>query len=98
MTSFHLFHCIPVIKCTCLLDAGMRAGRPPSCDARPLHLLHRLRDVLPAGWQVTKLCEFPSGEGGDSVCSVSWSQRGTFLAVGTNTGEVQIWDVAKVKL
>ena len=48
--------------------------------------------------QVTKLCEFPAGEGGDSVCSVSWSQRGTFLSVGTNNGEVQIWDVAKVKL
>jgi cell division cycle 20-like protein 1 (cofactor of APC complex) len=48
--------------------------------------------------QVTKLCEFPGGEGGDSVCSVSWSQRGTYLSVGTNNGEVQIWDVAKVKL
>lgn len=48
--------------------------------------------------QVTKLCEFPSGENGDSVCSVSWSQRGTYLSVGANSGEVQIWDVAKVKL
>ena len=53
-------------------------------------------DVMPV--QVTKLCEFASGEGGDSVCSVSWSQRGTYLSVGTNNGEVQIWDVAKVKL
>jgi cell division cycle 20-like protein 1 (cofactor of APC complex) len=48
--------------------------------------------------QVTKLCEFPSGADGDSVCSVSWSQRGTYLSVGTNNGEVQIWDIAKVKL
>jgi cell division cycle 20-like protein 1 (cofactor of APC complex) len=26
---------------------------------------------------------------------VSWTQRGTYLAVGTNQGEVQIWDVTK---
>ncbi|KAK9918836.1 hypothetical protein WJX75_007401 [Coccomyxa subellipsoidea] len=48
--------------------------------------------------KVTKLCEFPAGPGGDSVCSVSWSQRGTYLSVGTNSGLVQIWDVAKVKM
>lgn len=36
--------------------------------------------------QVTKLCDLA----GDSVCSVSWSQRGTYLSVGTNTGEVQV--------
>eukprot|EP00850_Spirogloea_muscicola_P004719 SM000020S06069 [mRNA] locus=s20:861409:864749:- [translate_table: standard] len=42
--------------------------------------------------RVTKLCDLgPS----DSVCSVSWTQRGTYLAVGTNLGEAQIWDVAK---
>lgn len=44
--------------------------------------------------QVTKLCDLAPG---DSVCSVSWSQRGTYLSVGTNTGEVQIWDVVKLK-
>lgn len=33
----------------------------------------------------------------DTVCSVAWSQRGTYLSVGTNTGEVQIWDVAKLR-
>jgi cell division cycle 20-like protein 1 (cofactor of APC complex) len=44
--------------------------------------------------QVTKLCDLAPG---DSVCSVSWSQRGTYLSVGTNTGEVQIWDVSKLK-
>lgn len=48
--------------------------------------------------KVTKLCEYTAGPGGDSVCSVSWSQRGTYLSVGTNSGIVQIWDVAKVKL
>lgn len=37
--------------------------------------------------QVTKLCDLPPG---DSVCSVAWSQRGTYLSVGTNTGEVQV--------
>lgn len=26
------------------------------------------------------------------MTSVSWTQRGTHLAVGTNKGEVQIWD------
>jgi WD40 repeat protein len=33
--------------------------------------------------KVTKLCDLgPS----DSVCSVAWTQRGTYLAVGTNLG------------
>lgn len=45
--------------------------------------------------KVTKLCDL--GER-DSVTSVTWSQRGTQLAVGTRTGEVQIWDTAKCKL
>ena len=43
---------------------------------------------------VTKLCELAPN---DSVCSVAWTQRGTYLGVGTNSGEVQIWDVAKCK-
>ena len=30
--------------------------------------------------QVSKLCELPAN---DSVCSVSWSQRGTYLSLGT---------------
>jgi cell division cycle 20-like protein 1, cofactor of APC complex len=37
--------------------------------------------------QVTKLCDLPAG---DSVCSVAWSQRGTYLSVGTHSGEVQV--------
>lgn len=41
---------------------------------------------------VTKLCDL-GGE--DSVTSVAWTQRGTHLAVGTNTGEVQMWDVGR---
>ncbi|KAF8062683.1 FZR2 [Scenedesmus sp. PABB004] len=44
--------------------------------------------------KVTKLCDLAPG---DSVCSVAWSQRGTYLSVGTNAGEVQIWDVTKLR-
>jgi len=40
--------------------------------------------------RVTKLCELED----DIVTSVSWTQRGSHLAVGTNKGEVQIWDPA----
>ncbi|KAK7307823.1 hypothetical protein VNO77_41229 [Canavalia gladiata] len=44
--------------------------------------------------KVTKLCEL--GED-DCVCSVGWAQRGTYLAVGTNSGKVQIWDASLCK-
>lgn len=44
--------------------------------------------------QVTKLCELAN----DTVTSVSWIQRGTHLAVGSNHGTVQIWDVTRKKL
>ena len=44
--------------------------------------------------KVTKLCEVGS-EGSDSVSSISWAVRGTHLAVGTNLGKVQIWDVQR---
>jgi len=40
--------------------------------------------------QVNRLCDV--GEQ-DSITSVSWVQRGTHLAVGTNRGNIQIWDV-----
>jgi len=45
--------------------------------------------------KVTKLCDLAESE--DIVTSVSWAQRGTHLAVGTNKGEVQLWDTIKVK-
>jgi cell division cycle 20-like protein 1 (cofactor of APC complex) len=45
--------------------------------------------------KVTKLCDLAQSE--DIVTSVSWAQRGTHLAVGTNKGEVQLWDAIKVK-
>jgi len=44
--------------------------------------------------KVTKLCDLGQEDG---VTSVAWTQRGTHLAVGTNHGMVQIWDVAKCK-
>jgi len=45
--------------------------------------------------KVTKLCDL--SESDDSVTSVSWTQRGTHLSVGTNLGEVQLWDVSSCK-
>eukprot|EP00249_Psilotum_nudum_P013438 c24334_g1_i3 orf=767-2278(-) len=44
--------------------------------------------------KVTKLCDLGPN---DSVCSVGWTQRGTYLAVGTNLGEVQIWDRSRCR-
>ncbi len=46
--------------------------------------------------KVTKLCDLGASSQ-DSVTSVSWTQRGTHLAVGVNTGEVQLWDTVKCK-
>mmetsp|Transcript_50918 Transcript_50918/g.65204 ORF Transcript_50918/g.65204 Transcript_50918/m.65204 type:complete len:509 (+) Transcript_50918:96-1622(+) len=43
--------------------------------------------------KVTKLCELPN----DTVTSVSWTQKGAHLAVGTSSGEVEIWDIARCK-
>ena len=34
----------------------------------------------------------------DSVTSVCWSKNGQTLSFGTNSGEIQIWDVNKCKL
>lgn len=45
--------------------------------------------------KVTKLCDLAQTE--DAVTSVAWAQRGTHLAVGTNRGEVQLWDTIKCK-
>ncbi|XP_044541199.1 fizzy-related protein homolog [Gracilinanus agilis] len=40
--------------------------------------------------QVTELCDLAQEE--DAVTSVSWTDRGTLLAIGTQKGIVQIWD------
>lgn len=39
--------------------------------------------------KVTKLCDLG---GDDAVTTVGWSQRGGHLGVGTNKGDLQIWD------
>mgnify|MGYP000929521941 FL=1 len=44
--------------------------------------------------KVTKLCDLGVN---DTITSVSWAPRGGFLSVGTNSGEVQIWDPVKLK-
>ena len=44
--------------------------------------------------RVTKLCEVAED---DQITSVSWSQRGTHLAVGTHCGETQVWDTTHCK-
>ncbi|GLJ40960.1 hypothetical protein SUGI_0847770 [Cryptomeria japonica] len=44
--------------------------------------------------KVTKLCDLGTTDG---VCSVAWTPQGTYLAVGTNNGEIQIWDAARCK-
>lgn len=45
--------------------------------------------------QVQKLCEVPEN---DAITSVSWSQRGNHLAVGTHSGVTQIWDTVGGRL
>lgn len=42
--------------------------------------------------KVTKLCDAGPD---DIVTSINWSARGSLLAVGMNSGKVQIWDVTK---
>lgn len=44
--------------------------------------------------KVTRLVDF--GEH-THVCSVGWSQRGTYLSVGTDKGDVQVWDASKCR-
>ena len=42
--------------------------------------------------KVTKLSDLGTN---DSVTSVNWARRGVHLAVGTDSGQVQVWDVQK---
>jgi len=41
--------------------------------------------------QVTRLCDLSQEQ--DSITSVCWSEKGRSVAVGTNKGLVQVWDV-----
>ena len=43
-----------------------------------------------ANSQVVKLCDLAPEA--DTVTSVQWTERGDYLAVGTNKGKLQIWD------
>ncbi|PWN32606.1 WD40 repeat-like protein, partial [Meira miltonrushii] len=45
---------------------------------------------------VTKLCEVDRER--DRITSVNWCGRGDYLAVGLNSGSVQIWDPERVQL
>ena len=45
--------------------------------------------------KVTKLLDL--GRPDNKVCSVSWTGRGTYLAVGTEKGEVEVWDAREQK-
>jgi len=43
--------------------------------------------------KVTKLCDLVDDN--DLVSSVAWTKRGMHLAVGTNSGDIQLWDAVK---
>ena len=46
-----------------------------------------------ASGRVTQLCDLTD----DTVTSVSWIQRGSHIAIGTNKGLVQIWDAERCR-
>lgn len=47
--------------------------------------------------QVTRLCDLSAEEPREKVTSVSWSERGNYVAVGCESGVVQVWDVTTNK-
>ena len=44
--------------------------------------------------KVSKLCDLGMA---DSTTSVAWAPKGPHFSLGTNNGDVQIWDIAKMK-
>eukprot|EP00092_Neocalanus_flemingeri_P025689 GFUD01027851.1.p1 GENE.GFUD01027851.1~~GFUD01027851.1.p1 ORF type:complete len:531 (+),score=157.62 GFUD01027851.1:64-1656(+) len=44
---------------------------------------------------ITQLCELEGPE--DYVCSLKWVNEGGYLAVGSSSGEVELWDVEQMK-
>lgn len=44
--------------------------------------------------KVSKLCDLHND---DTVCSLSWADKSQFIAVGSSSGEVKIWDIVKAK-
>lgn len=79
--------------CTALHHTPPARPAPALQTTRP-HDPHLLGPVCACA-QVSKLCDLPPG---DTVCSVAWSQRGTYLSVGCNSGKVQVWDAARMRL
>jgi len=78
--------------------AAMRAGVRRVAAAAPaaapqLGVCQRALQPRP-GAQVESLAAL---EDARPVCSVAWTQRGAYLAVGTNKGVVRIYDAATVR-
>ncbi|KAG7016229.1 Protein FIZZY-RELATED 3, partial [Cucurbita argyrosperma subsp. argyrosperma] len=44
--------------------------------------------------KVTKLCDLGPNDG---VCSIQWTKEGSYISIGTNLGQVQIWDGSQCK-
>ncbi|KAL2541692.1 Protein FIZZY-RELATED 3 [Abeliophyllum distichum] len=44
--------------------------------------------------KVTRLCDLGPNDG---VCSVQWTREGSYISIGTNLGQVQIWDGTQCK-
>ncbi|KAM4078283.1 hypothetical protein ACB094_09G025400 [Castanea mollissima] len=44
--------------------------------------------------KVTKLCDLGPNDG---VCSVQWAREGSYISIGTNLGQVQVWDGTQCK-
>ncbi|XVF23920.1 hypothetical protein REPUB_Repub13aG0081600 [Reevesia pubescens] len=44
--------------------------------------------------KVTKLCDLGPN---DSVCAVQWTREGSYITIGTNLGQVQVWDGTQCK-
>uniref|UniRef100_A0A4X2LJG8 CDC20/Fizzy WD40 domain-containing protein n=1 Tax=Vombatus ursinus TaxID=29139 RepID=A0A4X2LJG8_VOMUR len=78
-----------------LLEAGIENVQDPTREGR------RLQPWTAYLWnastcQVTNLCDLSME--GDCVTSVGWSEQGNLVAIGTDKGFVQIWDVAAEKI
>ncbi|XP_021769011.1 protein FIZZY-RELATED 3-like [Chenopodium quinoa] len=44
--------------------------------------------------KVTKLCDLGPNDG---VCAVQWTKEGSYVSVGTTSGQVQVWDGTQCK-
>lgn len=47
--------------------------------------------------QVTRLCDLSTEDRNEKVTSVAWSERGNYVGVGCESGQVQVWDVTTNK-